>query len=129
MGKKFRIITNNPLVEKELGQENEVEYYDVSYEEILKIVRDQVYANCRLLSHPLSGSVKPNETPYKSVMVAADAKQLDFQSVEIIEEAIGACGKFEKKWERYKLNQSVFEDFQLIDYTLISSAVQSAEFY
>jgi len=63
MGKKFRIITNNPLVEKELGQANEVEYYDVSYEEILKIVRDQVYANCRLLSHPLSGSVKPNETP------------------------------------------------------------------
>lgn len=128
MGKKFRIITNNPLVEKELGQNNTVEYYDVSYEEILKKVRDQVYANCKLLSHPLSGSVKPNETPYKSVMVSAIPDKLDFQSVEIIEEAVGACGKFEKKWERYQFDGKVFEDFQLIDYTLISSAVQSAEY-
>lgn len=127
MRNKFRIITNNPLVKEKLGQEYTVELYEVSYEELLKKVRDQVYANYKLLSHPLSGSVKPNETPYKSVMVASSPEQLDFESVEIIEGAIAACGKFEKKWERYQFNEKVFDDFRLIDYTLISSAVPSAE--
>lgn len=124
MSKHFIIITNNPLVETKLSNEYQIEYFDESYEEILKRVRDRVYAGQLLLSHPLSGSVKPNETPYKSVMVAEEKGSLDIQSVEIIESAIQACQKFVFKSDRYK--PEVYEDFQMVDLTLIESAIPSA---
>lgn len=124
MQTKFKIITNNPLVLKEIGSEYPVEYLDVSYEEILKRVRDYIYKGHALLSHPLSGSIKPNETPYKSVMVSEKAAQTDFQSVEIIEKAIATCLKFAPRPVKYK--PEVYEDFQMVDRTLIESAISSA---
>ena len=124
MKEKFIIITNNPLVEKKLGEEYRILFYDISYEDILKKVRDRVYEGHLLLSHPLSGSVKPNETPYKSVMVAGKKGDLDMQSMEIIENALQALRKFELKNDKYK--PEVYEDFQLIDFTLIESALPSA---
>ncbi|MFQ7312098.1 GrdX protein [Drancourtella sp. An210] len=125
MKKDFRIITNNPLVLEKLGDEYQVEYYEISYEDVLEKVRDEVYKGYRLLTHPLSGSVKPNETPYKSVMVSVSKSGADPDGMKIIENAIAACKKFEFKSDKYK--PQVYEDFRLIDYTLISSALPSAE--
>ena len=68
MNDGFLIITNNTLVKEKLGENYHVEYEDLSYEDTLRKVRDRVYLGHKLLTHPLSGSVKPNETPYKSVM-------------------------------------------------------------
>jgi hypothetical protein len=120
----FMIVTNNPLVKTKLGEEYHVEYHDSSYEDTLKIVRDYIYLGHQLLSHPLSGSVKPNETPYKSTMLARDKKAVDVQSVEIIENVLQAIQKFEMKSTQYK--PEVYADFQLIDFTLIDSAIPSA---
>nr|WP_317282372.1 GrdX family protein [uncultured Sellimonas sp.] len=125
MKKDFRIITNNPLVREKLGKEYRVEFYECSYEDVLNKVRNEVYAGYKLLTHPLSGSVKPNETPYKSVMVSTKKGQLDLEGMKIIERAIASCSKFEFKSDKYQ--PQVYEDFRLIDYTLISSALPSAE--
>ena len=78
-----------------------------------------------MLTHPLSGSVKPNETPYKSILIAEERGDVDLGSVALIENAIQACGKFEFKSDRYK--PEVYEDFQLIDCTLIESGMASAD--
>ncbi len=123
----FVIITNNPLVEEKLGKEQEVEYEKLSFEETLKKVRDRIYLGHRLLTHPLSGSVKPNETPYKSVMVSKQAGALDLKSAEIIENAIHTCGKFQFKSDQYK--PEVYKDFQVVDCTLIESAIPSVEYW
>ena len=120
----FIILTNNPLIVEKLGQEYTVEYEDISYEDTLKKVRDYIYKGHELLTHPLSGSVKPNETPYKSVMVSEKVKGLNQEAVKIIEQAIHSCGKFEFKSDKYA--EDVYDDFQYIDYTLISSALPSA---
>lgn len=125
MKKNYRIITNNPLVREKLGQDHNVEFYECSYEDVLKKVKDEVYRGCKLLTHPLSGSVKPNETPYKSVMVSKKTGEADLMGIEIIERAIASCGKFEFKSDKYP--PQVYEDFRLIDYTLISSALPSAD--
>lgn len=121
---KFVIITNNPLVEKELGQDYPVEFHDVSYEGILKVVQDRVYKGHELLTHPLSGSVKPKETPYKSVMISEDIRGLNAQSMHLIDGAIRTCGKFRDRSGEYA--PEVFDDFQYVDLTLISSALPSA---
>ena len=125
MKKDYRIITNNPLVREKLGDDHDVEFYECSYEDVLKKVKDEVYRGCRLLTHPLSGSVKPNETPYKSVMVSKKTGEADLMGIEIIERAIASCSKFEFKSDKYP--PQVYEDFRLIDYTLISSALPSAD--
>jgi len=125
MEKKYIIITNNPLVPKKLGSTDAVVYKDISYEDVLRDVRDRVHEGHRLLSHPLSGSVKPNETPYKSVMISTGKGEIDEGSLAIIENAIQACGKFAFKSDKYK--PEVYGDFQLVDWSLLESALASAD--
>ena len=124
MKNDFIIITNNPLVQDRLGQEYEVDFEEISYEEVLKKVRGFVYNKHELLTHPLSGSVKPNETPYKSIMVAKNPDRYNVESMEIIDRAIAVVPKFEFKSDKYA--EDVYDDFQYIDYALISSALPSA---
>lgn len=125
MRKDYMIITNNPLVLEKLKDSRTVTYKEISYEEVLKEVRDRIHQGHMLLSHPLSGSVKPNETPYKSIMLSKVRGDVEPRSVELIENAILACGKFEMKSNKYK--PEVYEDFQLIDWTLLESAMPSAD--
>lgn len=124
--KRLIIITNNPMVRDEFSEKYQVDYAEISFEDILKKVRDKVYLGHQLLTHPLSGSVKPNETPYKSIMISTKPDKLDFNEMEIIENAIHACKKFEFRSDKYAPH--VYVDFQYVDHTLISSALQSIDF-
>lgn len=121
----YIILTNNPLVFEKLADTHNVVYKDISYEELLKEVRDRIHEGHLLLSHPLSGSVKPNETPYKSVMISERKEEMDSRSLSLIENALQACRKFEDKSGRYEAK--VYEDFQLIDWTLLESGLASAD--
>ena len=103
---KYMVITNNPLVRSRLDDTHEVIYLELSYEELLKVVRDRIYEGHRLLTHPLSGSVKPKETPYKSVLISERKK-------------------FQDKSKYYK--EEVYKDFQLVDWTLLESGLASAD--
>ena len=75
-GLDIKIITNNPLVVRCLSDYYEIEYHEISFREILVKVRDLVYEGYELRTHPIAGSVKPNETPYKSIVLSK--KKLDF---------------------------------------------------
>lgn len=123
MREKYYILTNNPLTQEKLGEDHKVEFIDISFEGILKEARGRIHSGQSLLTHPLSGSVKPNETPYKSLLIGEakpTTEELAF-TLELIETAIAACSKFKAKGDKYA------PDFQLIDYTLIKSAVESAD--
>ena len=123
MKSDFFIITNNPLVNKKLGVDYQLEYHKGDYMKIIKSARDYVYAGHTLLTHPLSGSLKPNETPYRSVMITKDKQKLDFKSVEIMENSIQICENFSSITNCYQ--KKVLVDFQYIDYSLIESAINS----
>ncbi len=117
---KFILITNNPLV-RDTYKDLEVEYLDIKYEDILQKVKNKIAIGHKLLTHPLSGSVKPKETPYKSVMISKEKGAVDMESLQIIEDAIEACAKFKERSEKW--TPKVLEDFKLVDYTLIDSAI------
>lgn len=118
---KTILLTNNPMVRDRLGEGRQVRYQEGSFREILVAARDLIHQGHRLLTHPLSGSIKPNETPYKSMLLTQDAGTLDFESVEIIENAIVVCDKFPVKFPN--MTDQIRADFQLLDFTLISSAL------
>ena len=125
MSMRSVIVTNNPLVRQKYGGAREIAFVDGSYMDVLTQVRDKVHQGHKLLTHPLSGSVKPGETPYKSVMIAQKRGTMDMQSLSIIEEAIATVRKFQDKTAG--LPPRVLQDFQLVDFTLIDSALPSAD--
>ena len=120
----YLILTNNPLVPACMEGKGlyTIEFHpEKSYREILVMARDKVYGGHTLYTHPLAGSVKPNETPYKSVIVSMVPHQFDSQQAEIIANAIAVFDKFKPiGWE---LNERILRDFQLIDYTLLAGAI------
>ncbi len=61
-GHDYLLITNNPLVVKCMGDCYPIEFVDGGYRDVLVKVRDLVYIGHTLYTHPLAGSVKPNET-------------------------------------------------------------------
>lgn len=117
------IITNNPLVNEELSEKYNVEFYEESYIDILIRVRDKVHKGHILLTHPLSGSVKPNETPYKSIAISNSKKTLDMKSLMIIEESIGTAKKFIEGIGLYKWSCESIEDFKIVDLSIIKKAL------
>ena len=69
-----KLVTNNPLCRAVFTGICPVEFVAAdSCLSMLIRVRDMVYAGYRLYTHPLSGSVKPNETPYKSLLLSRSA--------------------------------------------------------
>ena len=69
----------------------------------------------------LTNSVKPNETPYKSVVVSVEPHGFNAQMGEIMANAIAVHDKFTPiGWE---LNERILSDFQLIDYTLLAGSL------
>lgn len=120
----YLILTNNPLVPACMEGKGlyTIDFRpELSFREVLVLARDKVYAGHTLYTHPLAGSVKPNETPYKSVIVSMVPHQFDPQHAEIIANAIAVFDKFKPiGWE---LNERILRDFQLIDYTLLAGAI------
>lgn len=121
----FFILTNNPYVEKQFVSKYATEYLEVPLAQILEAGRAYIHKGHKLLSHPLSGSVKPYETPYKSVMLSKTRGSLDLESLHIIEESLENVRKFKGMKREY--SESVYRDFQMIDFTLIDGAVSSAQ--
>ena len=124
------VVTNNPLVSFKVS-EAELDFHKTDYLGVLKAVRDKIHLGHKLLTHPLAGSVKPWETPYKTVILTSDKAELDNEALFIIENCIEMCQKSIVGTNRSHLNESfkndlnclysddVLADYQLIDYNLI----------
>jgi len=113
------LVTNNPLVVAEFQGTFQVDFPDTDLLGILIRVRDHIHKGHRLLTHPLSGSVKPNETLYKSVLISAAADETDMHSVMTIEECIQAVQKFASK----SVPEQYLNDMQVVDLSLIRAAL------
>ena len=113
---KHLIITNNPAVINKYPSESR--FIEGSVNDVFVAVRDAVHKGAQVISHPLSGSIKPNESPYKSVAISAVTGTLDLKSLSIIEDAISTLARLPDRGRSY--NESVLDDFRIIDLDLIS---------
>lgn len=122
---KKLLVTNNEMVNEKFKDILEVSFlqgYD--YLQVLEWVRDRVHEGHKLLTHPLSGSIKPNETPYKSIMISKDVFELDTDGLFIIEEAIGAAKKFVSIKPTPNWKERVLDDFRVIDLSLMENVIE-----
>ncbi|NMD37261.1 MAG: GrdX protein [Christensenellaceae bacterium] len=119
---KYILITNNDSLLNSSYKNINVVYKNCSYIEVLLRVRAYIHKGHTILTHPLSSSLKPNETPFKSILISGSSKgATDAFSVDIIEQAIEAYKKFPQS--NKSLNQKIIDDFKLVDKTVIESAI------
>lgn len=118
----MKLITNNPKFIEENLKDIEIEYLDVSYIDILRKVRDYVHENWEIVTHPLYGSVKPNETIYRTIVIKEN-NSLDITSVNLISDAILTFKKFRNNREVPQWTDRVKDDFSVIDHDLIINTI------
>lgn len=122
------IVTNNSKVQECYEKKHKVFFVEGGYRDVLVVVRDWIHKGHLLETHPLMGSIKPNETPYRSVIVSDETTgTTDPASVMIIEDGISVFDKFAKnpRGDRGEgSSEKIKEDFKEIDLSLIKSALE-----
>ncbi len=122
---KALIITNNPKVNIELKDMENIEFHpEADQEEILKIARDYIHLGAKLIMHPMMGRIKPHETPYKSVFLEKIEGDTDADSVIIIEDSIAETRKLIEHTYQKKYDEQLLPDLQYIDLLLLKSGIE-----
>lgn len=118
------IISNNPLIQGKLGEKFRIEYMEDDSLRVFKAVRDFIHKGHKLLTHPLVSSLKPNEIPYRTVVITKNKSEaVDYYSLMLIEKSIAVTEKFIRFRGIPNWNDDILNDFQVIDYDIITNAL------
>ena len=116
-------LTNNPMV---ISSGNLcVKKIEGDALEVMKEVKRAVIMGYRLISHPLTGSIRPDVSPYKSIIISGNPKILDIESLQLIENAIEYTQNLYKTVKERKWDKDSLADFQFIDFCLINNLLGS----
>ncbi len=120
---KASLVTNNDRVYEKYKTQLSCIYKE-SYAEVLLAVRDLVYDRHRLLTHPQASSLKPNQTPYRSVLVYPKGQEDNTKDILLIEKCIEVFEQWQdiaKTPDEYE--KKVREDFKTIDLSVIDNVM------
>jgi hypothetical protein len=124
---KAIIITNNVLSKEGFEKTFDVVFVEGSLMDVMKTARDYVHKGHRLLTHPLMGSIKPNETPFKTIAISEKPDSVvNFDSLSLMENSIETSEKLlnnkpQRNWPKEMMDR-VYEDYRVIDFDLIYNA-------
>ncbi|HKL11264.1 MAG TPA: GrdX family protein [Clostridia bacterium] len=126
MSLEMKIITNNPLVNQAIYKNVEKVFVETgNIQGVLLRARDLIHKGHKLLSHPLSGSLKPNENPYKSIIISRNADGLEFDHLIMIEKGIETTEKFFRGKTLPKYKPATDHDFMVIDKSIVESGLKN----
>ena len=124
---RYIIVTNNPITAQKADEVHELCYCEgESLLDTLLAVRAKVHEGYKLATHPLTSSLKPNETPYKTVLLYPKQGELCLDSLALIEGAIRVHDTFAQSARPRnlaQLRQDIRDDFAVIDYDMVRPAV------
>lgn len=120
---KATLITNNDRVRDKYQDQIPIVYLN-TYEEVLLKVRDMVYDRHVLLTHPQASSLKPNQTPYRSVIVYPMEENDNMKDIMLIEK----CMETFCQWQEIcktpiDYASKVANDFKTIDLSVIDNVI------
>ena len=125
--KEYLIVTNNKKLINKYDEHNIEIIKERTIEKIFKKTRDLIHKGYTLISHPLAGSVKPYQNPYRSIILK-NGDQLDYQSLKNYENSYYKYQQFKTdKENNIKLSKKIKDDYQTIDLALIDSALESID--
>ena len=120
---KVILVTNNDRVYEKYREDMEVLLLD-SYRDVLLKVRDLVYDRHILLTHPQASSLKPNQTPYRSVIVYPGSGEDAMKAILLIEK----CLEVYRRWQEIAPSpasypKKVEDDFKTIDLSIVQNVM------
>lgn len=129
------LITNNSKAYESHKESMEVLFLnEATYLEVLEQTRNLIHQGSKLLSHPMAGSLKPNQTPYRSILLekpayCGDHSQklapvIDMESLRLIENSIESANKFLAYKGTPAWPPKIKEDFKTVDLSIIDSAIK-----
>ena len=122
--KDVLIVTNNSKVFIKYKENYNIEFIDseTMYEVLIK-TRDLLHLGYKLLTHPMSGSLKSNQTPYKSILLMKNKnfENAYFDDILMIENTIENYNKFIKNRHLTNWTENIKNDFKTVDLSLIES--------
>ncbi len=115
------LVTNNDRVYEKYKDITNV-ILVASYEAVLIKVRDLVYDRHVLLTHPQASSLKPNQTPYRSVAVYPKGDEDNTKDIMLIEK----CIETYRQWQDIaptptNYEERVANDFKTIDLSVVDN--------
>ena len=119
------VFTNNISVCDRFNKAMHIHFIDGGYIDVLYAARDEIHKGKKLISHPLMGSIKPNETPYRSIIIDNRVEELNMDSLLIIENSIERYRSFTNNKPSPCWSEKALKDFRFVDLKLIESALYS----
>ena len=123
MSTQVHIVTNNEMVHTRYHSTFSVLFCETDYLGILFAVRDRIHNGCRLLTHPMAGSLKPNQTPYKSILLHTSDSRVEYHSLALIEQCIERAHTFLKHKSTPVWSEAIRNDFRTVDLSLIEGVI------
>ena len=124
------ILTNNSKVNDKYKSKFEIEFIEKSgYLNILYEARNMIYQGYRLLTHPMSSSLKPNQTKFRSIILQKNQNNLDTESILMIERAIESAEKFLKFKKTPDWDEKILDDFRTVDMSIIEGVLNRISFF
>ncbi len=120
---KCIFVTNNDRAAAEFGDRAQQVILLENYRDVLVQVRDLIYAGHKLLSHPQASSLKPNQTPYRTILVYGETQSMDFNDVSLIEKAIETFDKWQDIRQTPVYNEKIAYDYKTIDLSMIENII------
>lgn len=119
----LKIITNNPqIIEK--GYTN-TEVIDGTTLSVLIAAKDEILKGHKLVSHPLTSSIRPDVSPYKTILLNAKSNEVDQESLKIINHAIEYTKELlNNNTNPYNWDKTSLEDFQFVDKDIIDRYIE-----
>lgn len=117
------LVTNNDkAAEKFRGQMKEICLMD-SYGDVLHKVRDLIHSGHKLLTHPQASSLKPNQTPYRSVILYEKADGDNTEDILLIEKALERHEQWSARKKTPNYNKEIDDDYKLIDLSMMENVI------
>lgn len=122
IGKCILVTNNDKAADKFRGQMKEVLLLD-SYGDVLKKVRDLIHTGHKLLTHPQASSLKPNQTPYRSVILYEKADGDNTEDVLLIEKALSWHEEWSARKKTPVYSEEIENDYKLIDLSMMENVI------
>lgn len=129
------VVTNNPLVKDcfiamHLDRCYEFGWVEGYTEDVLRRIRDLCHKDYTLITHPLTGSIKPNQTPYKTVVLEKTSlPAFDREAVMLAETSLAKALAMLTDKPRSGAAAAFLDDFAVIDLDFFKSYLNSATNY
>lgn len=119
---KCILVTNNDRAKK-LGKGMQACILLDSYEEVLLKTRDLIHRGYALLTHPQASSLKPNQTPFRSVLLYGERGSMRMEELSLIENALDAFYKWNRGRKVPRYDERIENDYKTVDLSMLQNVL------